>query len=297
MAKNLIKSTTLKKESVMVFDLNKDMMRSTVGEHGVMAGSIAELAAKCNYIITMLPATAHVTSVLTDATDGVFRHAKAGTMIIDSSTIDPIASKALHQQAVELSLRMLDAPVSGGVTGAEAGTLTFMVGGELATIDDARDLFAAMGKNVVHCGGAGSGGVTKLCNNLALAIQMIGTAEAMALGQKLGMDSATLAAVMNSSTARCWSSDAYNPVPGVMAGVPASRGYAGGFGNALMYKDLGLALGAAGAVDQFLPLGSRAAQMYGKLSGPQSAYKDLDFGSVYQYLATDSQAGKEQPLK
>ena len=131
---------------------------------------------------------------------------------------------------------MVDGPVSGGVTGAAAGTLTFMVGGSTEDLEAATPVFKAMGKNIVHCGNAGAGGVTKLCNNLALAISMIGTSEALALGQSLGMDPAKLSEVMNSSTARCWSSDSYNPCPGIMPNVPSSKGYAGGFGSALMLK-------------------------------------------------------------
>jgi 3-hydroxyisobutyrate dehydrogenase len=285
MARNLIKSSSLKKHMVMVYDINKENMKSVAGDTGLLAGSIPELAANCDYIITMLPATAHVNSVLLDVENGVFRHAKKGALIIDSSTIDPLASKALHQQANDLSLRMLDAPVSGGVTGAAAGTLTFMVGGDKSTLDDAQDILESMGKNIVHCGGAGTGGVTKLCNNLSLAISMIGTCEAMNLGTRLGMDPARLAAVMNTSTARCWSSDSYNPVPGVMAGVPASRGYTGGFGSALMYKDLGLVLQASSAVGASLPLGEHAANLYKQMSAEESVYKDKDFSVVYDYLS------------
>ena len=127
MAKNIIKSSSLKKELVMIYDISEESMRATAGDTGMIAGSIAELSSCCDYIITMLPATAHVNSVLLDSENGVFRHAKKNSLIIDSSTIDPITSKALHNKAAELSLRMLDAPVSGGVTGAAAGTLTFMV--------------------------------------------------------------------------------------------------------------------------------------------------------------------------
>lgn len=294
MARNLIKSNSLKKEMVMVYDINKESMQSSAGDSGVLAESIPDLASKCDYIVTMLPATAHVNSVLLDADNGVFRHAKEGSLIIDSSTIDPLASKALHQAASDLSLRMLDAPVSGGVTGAAAGTLTFMVGGDKPTVDDAQDILESMGKTIIHCGGPGTGGVTKLCNNLSLAISMIGTCEAMNLGKKLGMDPSQLASVMNTSTARCWSSDSYNPVPGVMDGVPASRGYSGGFGAALMSKDLGLVLQASSAVGAELPLGQHAADLYKDLSEEQSQYKDKDFSVVYEYLAKNEKNEKNE---
>eukprot|EP01035_Chromulina_nebulosa_P020401 gene20401-26472_t len=160
---------------------------------------------------------------------------------------------------------MLDAPVSGGITGAEAGTLTFMVGGLDDTLTKAKPILSAMGKNIVHCGGPGTGGIAKLCNNLALAISMIGTSEAMSLGIQLGMDPSKLASVMNTSTARCWSSDSYNPVPNILPNVPSSRNYSGGFASGLMEKDLSLAMNAASSVKARTPLGASAHQLYGLL--------------------------------
>jgi 3-hydroxyisobutyrate dehydrogenase len=260
MAENLLKSNQLKKEFVMVYDINADSSKKLADKGAKVASSVKELAASCNVIVTMLPATAHVCGVMR-GDNGIFKNAPAGALIIDSSTIDPLASKDLHAEAESHKMHMVDAPVSGGVTGAAAGTLTFMVGGSEQNLERSREFLAAMGKNIVHCGGAGAGGITKLCNNLALAISMIGTSEAMALGVRLGMDPKKLAGVMNTSTARCWSSDAYNPVPGVMANVPSSREYSGGFGSALMEKDLSLAMDAAQKVKARLPLGAQAHQV------------------------------------
>merc|ERR1712216_7218 len=151
---------------------------------------------------------------------------------------------------------MIDAPVSGGVGGAAAGTLSFMVGANTkADLEDAKGVLDIMGSNIFHCGDNGAGEATKLCNNLLLGISMVGVCEAYALGEKLGLDAKVLASVINTSTGRCWSTDTYNPFPGVMEGVPASRDYEGGFGSALMLKDLGLAIDAAKSGNQPLPLG------------------------------------------
>lgn len=279
MAINLLKQY----KNVTVFDLSTESVNTLVSK-GAKSASVKEIAQTCDCVVTMLPATKHVQSVL-QGPDGVFANAKKGTIIIDSSTIDPNATKALSAEATNAGLRMLDAPVSGGVTGAAAGTLTFMVGGEDEALTEATPVFKAMGKNIVACGGSGTGGVAKLCNNLALAISMIGTSEAMALGIKLGMEPSKLAGIMNTSTARCWSSDSYNPVPGVMEGVPSSRGYSGGFGSALMTKDLGLAMDAANAAKVALPLGSNAHQLYTLLCS--HGYAGKDFSSVFDYLAQD----------
>jgi 3-hydroxyisobutyrate dehydrogenase len=280
MASNLVKSATHPSD-VCVYDVMPENIEKLVAEGATGCPDVASLAAKCDTIITMVPATAHVTSLLKDA-NGIFAHAKKGTLIIDCSTIDPIASSNLSNEAATMGLRMIDAPVSGGVTGAAAGTLTFMVGGSDDNVSSATPTLDRMGAKIIHCGAPGAGGVTKLCNNLSLAISMIGTCEAMALGKRLGMDSNKLAEVMNTSTARCWSSDTYNPVPGVIEGVPANRDYAGGFGAALMEKDLTLAMNAASQVKARLPLGGSAHQLYGLLC--ENELGDRDFGVVYKYL-------------
>ena len=176
----------------------------------------------------------------------------------------------------------LDAPVSGGIGGAEAGTLTFMVGGAAQTFTGASAVFDAMGKNVVHCGDIGTGQVAKMCNNLSLAVSMIGTSEAINLAQSLGMDAKKVSEIMSTSTARCWSVDTYNPCPGVMDGVPSSRGYAGGFGVDLMLKDLGLATEAAKAAGAPVPLGAHSQQLYALISAKGGGGKD--FSSVFEFF-------------
>ena len=285
MALNLVKSAATPSD-ICVFDVMPANMEKLVAAGATGCSDVATLAAQCDTIITMVPATAHVTSLMKDK-GGIFENAKKGTLLIDCSTIDPLASQSLAREAAGHGLTLIDAPVSGGVTGAAAGTLTFMVGGTDETVTTASSTLNRMGTKIVHCGAAGSGGVTKLCNNLSLAISMIGTCEAMALGKRLGMDSKKLAEVMNTSTARCWSSDTYNPVPGVIDGVPASRDYAGGFGAALMEKDLSLAMNAATQVKARLPLGASAHQLYGLLC--ENNLGDKDFGVVYKYLTNNFQ--------
>ena len=177
---------------------------------------------------------------------------------------------------------MVDAPVSGGVGGAEAGTLTFMVGGSEVDFASASELLVSMGKNLVHCGGAGNGQVAKICNNLVLGISMNAVSEAMNLGVQLGIDPHTLAGIINTSSGRCWSSDTYNPHPGVLPGVPSSRDYEGGFGTDLMLKDMGLAADAAKSVKAPLPTGAAATAIYTAMS--QHGLGRKDFSAVYKFL-------------
>jgi 3-hydroxyisobutyrate dehydrogenase len=234
-------------------------------------------------IITMLPEPKHVSLVYRDGAHNLFAAARPGTMFIDASTIDPITARTLAQEAAGKQLTMLDAPVSGGIGGAEAGTLTFMVGApDLNTFERASQILRLMGKNIVHCGGAGTGQVAKVCNNLLLGISMAGVSEAFNLGQRLGMDPKILAQVINTSSGRCWSSDTYNPVPGLMPNVPASRDYNGGFGVDLMAKDLSLAVSAAHSVKSPLPLGAAAQQIYNQVSNHGLGKKD--FGVVYKWF-------------
>eukprot|EP01116_Phalansterium_solitarium_P024956 TRINITY_DN931_c0_g2_i1.p1 TRINITY_DN931_c0_g2~~TRINITY_DN931_c0_g2_i1.p1 ORF type:complete len:330 (-),score=111.71 TRINITY_DN931_c0_g2_i1:143-1132(-) len=245
------------------------------------AATPSEVASQVDVVITMLPSSPHVQSVYS-AANGVFAGLRRGSLLIDTSTIDPTAARTVAAAAVSHGAAMIDAPVSGGVGGAEAGTLTFMVGGDAESFDRAKPLLQCMGKNIVHCGSAGNGQVVKVCNNLVLGISMIGVSEAMNLGISLGMDAKTLAGIFNTSSARCWSSDTYNPVPGVLPNVPASRGYAGGFGVDLMAKDLGLAVNAAEQIKAPLPLAAVALQLYNLLSA--HGYGGKDFGSIYEFL-------------
>jgi 3-hydroxyisobutyrate dehydrogenase len=284
MAANLAK----KGFSVVALDVSEAAVNKLKSAHQNVTGARTpkEVAAKAKYIVTMLPSSPHVQSVYAGA-DGIFESIQSGSLLIDSSTIDPLVAREVATKAKQHKSDFVDAPVSGGVGGAEQGTLTFMVGGEKDVFERSKLVLEAMGKNIVHCGGSGNGQVVKLCNNLALAIEMIGISEAMNLGVSLGMDAKVLAGIFNTSTARCWSSDTYNPVPGVMPNVPSSRGYTGGFGVDLMAKDLGLAVGAATQIKAPLPLGGQALQIYNLLSANGGGGKD--FSSVFEFLQKKSQ--------
>jgi len=258
-----------------------------VAAGGQAAATVADAVTGADAVITMLPSSPHVARVLQEEVFDLASQAAAAPVLIDCSTIDPNVTKQLAAAAEAKGLGLLDAPVSGGVGGAEAGTLTFMVGGTDEALARGKPLFEAMGAKTVHCGAAGTGQVAKIVNNLILGISMLGVSEAMNLGIRLGADPKVLADIVNTSTGRCWSSDTYNPVPGVMDGVPASREYQGGFGSALMRKDLGLAAQAAQAVNVPLPAGSTALAMYELIS--QHGYGKKDFGSVYEFLAKRSE--------
>jgi len=278
MANNLLKN----QYPVIVFDLNKEVVAKLQASGARVAASPKEIAAEADQIITMLPSSPHVLSVYC-GDEGILRTVRKGALLIDSSTIDPNVARSVAAQVREKGASLLDAPVSGGVPGAEAGTLTFMVGGEKDDFERGKILLQNMGKNIVHCGGSGNGQVVKLCNNLVLAISMVGVSEAMNMGIKLGMDPKTLGEVLSTSTARCWSVDTYNPVPGVKENVPSSRGYTGGFGVDLMLKDLGLAVDAAKSVDAPVNLGDLAKSVYADLS-KKGAGKS-DFSVVYDFLS------------
>lgn len=258
MAANLLKAG----HEVVVFDLVATALERLRALGADSAPSPAALAGSgVAAVITMLPSSSHARSVYLGE-DGLLAGARKPLLLVDSSTIDPYTTRDLASAASERGHAMLDAPVSGGTAGAEAATLTFMVGGDSADFDRARPILTAMGRNIVHCGPVGTGEVAKLCNNLLLAISMIGVAEAMNLGAALGMEPKLLAGIFNTSTGRCWSSEQCNPWPGVMEGVPAARDYAGGFAADLMAKDLGLAADAARQAGAPLLLGAQAQQLY-----------------------------------
>ena len=232
----------------------------------------------------MLPASSHVEDLYL-GNGGVLKVVKPGTLIIDCSTIAPQTAKTVYQAAQAAGCAMIDAPVSGGTAGAAAGTLTFIVGGETEALERARPLLEKMGKNIFHAGDHGAGQVAKICNNMLLAIHMIGTAEALNLGTSLGLDAKVLSEIINKSSGRNWSSELYNPFPGVMENVPASRGYSGGFGVDLMLKDLGLAQEAALHAKAATPLGTLARNLYHLHS--LAGNGRLDFSSILELLQAD----------
>ncbi|OXI66997.1 3-hydroxyisobutyrate dehydrogenase [Burkholderia sp. AU28863] len=272
MAANLLKAG----HALTVFDLDAYAVDAAVRAGATAAASPRDAAARGSVIITMLPAAQHVRAVYL-GDDGVLAGARAGATLIDCSTIDPGTVRAVADAAAQRDCPLADAPVSGGTGGAQAGTLTFMVGANAALFERIRPVLLDMGKNVVHCGGTGTGQIAKICNNLLLGISMMGVAEAMALGATLGIEPAVLAGIINTSTGRCWSSDAYNPYPGVSDTAPAARGYAGGFAANLMLKDLGLATEAARSAHQPVWMGSLAQQLYQSMS--QQGLGTLDFSA------------------
>jgi len=278
MCRNLLKHG----HALKVYDVVPDLVKKLEKEGCEVAPSAGECARGVDVVITMLPSSPHVRSVYLGE-HGVLRGAKAGTPLIDSSTIDPLTSREVAMEARARGCPMVDAPVSGGVGGAEAGTLTFMVGGEAQDYEAAKPVLQAMGKNIVHCGGIGNGQVAKICNNMMLAIEMIATSEGMTLAAKLGMDPKTFAAIVNTSSGRCWSSDTYNPYPGVLDNVPASRGYSGGFGSDLMLKDLTLVTDAAKSAKHPVLLGALAQQVYQKHSNDGNGAKDFS-SVILQYM-------------
>ena len=279
MCRNLLKHG----HTVKAYDVVPDLLKKLTAEKGVEAATSGPDAARgVDLVITMLPSSPHVRAVYMGE-NGVLAAAKPGTPLIDCSTIDPLTSREVAMDARAKSCPMIDAPVSGGVGGAEAGTLTFMVGGEAKDFEAARPVLQCMGKNIVHCGGSGNGQVAKTCNNMMLAIEMIATSEGMTLAAKLGMDPKVFASIVNTSSGRCWSSDTYNPFPGVLENVPASRGYAGGFGADLMLKDLTLVTDAAKSAKHPVMLGALAQQIYQKHSVDGNGAKDFS-SVILQYM-------------
>ncbi|MDR5739623.1 3-hydroxyisobutyrate dehydrogenase [Caballeronia sp. LZ016] len=273
MAANLLKAG----HALTAFDLSAAALDAAKAAGATLAESPRAAAQEAEAVITMLPAAQHVKAVyLSD--DGVLAGVRAGVPLIDSSTIDPATARFIGEAAAAHGNPFADAPVSGGVVGAQAGTLTFMVGADEALFETLRPVLAGMGKNMVRCGETGTGQIAKICNNLLLAVSMIGVAEAMTLGETLGIDPAKLASIINTSTGRCWSADTCNPYPGIVETAPASRGYSGGFGADLMLKDLGLAVDAARGVRQPVFMGALAQQLYQSMS--QQGLGRLDFSGI-----------------
>lgn len=282
MASNLLRAG----HELTVFDLVPAAVAKAVSDGARAADDIAAVARSgAELIITMLPAARHVKAVYLPE-DGLLAHVPAGVHLIDSSTIDPMTAREVATRAAAQGNPMLDAPVSGGTGGAQAGTLTFMVGGEAQEFAFARPVLENMGRNVIHCGAAGNGQAAKMANNMLLGISMIGAAEAMSLGVSMGVDPEVLAGVINTSSGRCWSTDTYNPYPGVMEAVPSSRGYTGGFGMDLMVKDLGLATEAAKASGQPVIMGALAQQLYQSMSFDGNGH--LDFSAIIKRYMKDS---------
>jgi 3-hydroxyisobutyrate dehydrogenase len=278
MALNLIKAG----HEVLGFDLVQTQLDAFKVAGGIPKQSVAEAILDADVIISMLPASRHVEALyLGDS--GILAMAEPRSLLIDCSTISPRVAQELARTAMAKGFGMIDAPVSGGTAGAQAGTLTFMVGGDPADLERARPLLEQMGKNIFHAGASGSGQTVKVCNNMLLGIQMLGTSEALRLGIANGMDPTVLSNIMSKSSGRNWVLELYNPCPGVMENVPSSKEYAGGFGVDLMLKDLGLAIENAHDLDASVPLGDLSRALYEMHS--KAGNGQLDFSSVFNLRA------------
>ena len=277
MAANLVKAG----HRVTGFDLVSKAVESLAAKGGTAAASAAAAAAANEIVITMLPAGPQVRSVYLSE-DGLLAHARKDALLIDCSTIDVETARAVAAAAAEAGFDMLDAPVSGGVGGSEAATLTFMVGGEEAVFSRARPILEAMGRTIVHAGPAGNGQAAKICNNMMLGVSMIAVCEAFSLAERLGLEAQTLFDISAKSSGQCWALTSYCPVPGPVPASPANRDYAPGFTAAMMLKDLRLAQQAAGASAAPTPLGATAANLY-QLFVDEGA-GGRDFSAIYRFI-------------
>ena len=268
--------------AVKVFDLVPESLERAIKAGCIVAGDAREAVTSCDLAISMLPAGEHVRGLWLAEGGGqdLLGALPAGAQVIDCSTIDVASARAVGDAAKARGIRFLDAPVSGGVTGAAAGTLTFIVGGESADFEAARPILACMGQNLFHAGALGAGQIAKMCNNMLLAIHMAGTAEALALGVKEGLDPGVLSTIMGKSSGNNWSLERYNPWPGVMENAPASRGYEGGFMTRLMVKDLGLAMALAEHAHSAVPMGALARNLF-NLHASQGR-ESKDFSSILE---------------
>lgn len=266
---------------LMVYDLQPALIEALVAKGAIAVQSPREAVAGAEVVISMLPSSAAVASLYLGE-HGILDAIAAGALIIDCSTIDAATARRVAAAAHAAGKVMIDAPVSGGVAGAAAGTLTFICGGAAEDVRRAEAVLLQMGKKVFHAGDHGAGQTAKLCNNMLLAVHMIGTCEALQLGVDNGLDPAVLSEIMLASSGRNWSLELYNPWPGVMENVPASRDYQGGFAVNLMNKDLGLALEAALASGSSTPLGSLAKSLYAVHASQGNG--QLDFSSIQKFF-------------
>lgn len=277
MASNLAKTG----HEVRALDLSKEAVSKAVASGCIAAKNTKDAVEGAEVVVTMLPAGQHV-SLVYMGEDGVFAHAKKGAVFIDCSTIDVATARDVIAQAEEKGFAMIDAPVSGGVGGAAAGTLTFMCGGTKAAYERAELILEAMGKNIFHAGDAGNGQVAKVCNNMLLGIHMIGTCEAFNLAEKLGLDAQTFFDISRTASGQNWSMTSYCPAPGPVESAPSNRDYEAGFAAAMMLKDLRLAQTAASNAKAATPLGAQAEAIYSLMEA--SGNDGLDFSGVMKLI-------------
>ena len=279
MARNLIKAG----HSLKVYDVSEEAVNFVVQSGAKRAQSVQDAAKAVDFVVTMLPVGGNVRDVY--LADGVITAADQGTVLVDSSTIDVETARAVHAAAAERGFAMLDAPVSGGVAGADAATLTFMCGGDKATFQKALPLLQQMGKNIVHCGGPGFGQATKICNNMVAGIITLATAEAFVMGEKLGVARQTLFDVMSTSSAGSFILSRMCPVPGPVPGSASSNGFKPGFAAKLMLKDLRLSQAAAQMAEASTPLGAAATAAFAMHVA--NGHGDLDISSIVKLISKD----------
>lgn len=277
MATNLAKADY----DVRAFDLSEPAIANAVKAGCKAAKDVKDAVSEADVVVTMLPAGKHVRTVYTSE-EGVFSYAKKGTLFIDSSTIDVPTARDIIAKAEAKGFAMIDAPVSGGVGGAAAGSLTFMCGGEKSAYDQAKPILDHMGKNVFHAGEAGNGQVAKVCNNMLLGIHMIGTCEAFNLAEKLGLDAQTFYDISSTASGQNWSMTSYCPAPGPVPSAPSNKDYAPGFAAGMMLKDLRLAQEAASTARVATPLGAQSEALYALMEA--AGKDDLDFSGVMKLI-------------
>ena len=273
MAANLVKAGHV----VRAFDLADAASAAAKANGCAVFGTVREAVAGVDAVVSMLPNGAIVDGVYGG---DVIGHAPASALLLDCSTIDVATARKVAGDAAAAGYAMVDAPVSGGIAAANAGTLTFMVGGSDAAYARAEPILSAMGKAVIHAGAIGAGQAAKICNNMLLGASMIATCEAFALAEKLGLDLQTFYDISSKASGQNWSMTSYCPVPGVGPQSPADNDYAGGFATALMLKDLRLAMAAADDVDADVPMGTRAAALYEEFAAAGAG--GLDFSAIIQ---------------
>ena len=278
MAINLVKAG----HAVTAFDLSAAALAQVKAEGAAVAATAAEAVTGAEFVISMLPAGKHVLGLYLGE-QGVAGNISKDALVIDCSTIDADSARKVGAGLAAQGIAFIDAPVSGGVGGAKAGTLTFIVGGDAVHFERAKTVLGNMGKNLFHAGAVGAGQVAKICNNMLLSILMVGTSEALQMGVDNGLDPKVLSDIMLKSSGRNWTLELYNPCPDVMPNVPSSNGYQGGFMVDLMAKDLGLALEAAMQSNSSTPMGALARSLY--VAHQRAGNGKLDFSSIFKLFA------------
>ena len=278
-------------QHVVAVDMSKELLEKATDQGVETASSALAALDGCDAIITMLPSDAAVQSVYLDS--GLLESLAKDTLVIDCSTISAEAAKNLHSAGDALGVSVVDAPVSGGTAGAKTGTLSFICGGSEDAVKRATPLLQVMGANVFHAGAAGAGQIAKIANNMLLAVLMTGTSEALSFGVDNGLDPTVLSEIMKASSGNNWVLEKYNPWPGVMDGVPAANGYQGGFGTALMQKDLGLALALAEQSNSATPMGQRARDLYATFVAENETAIADDFSGIVRHFSAEAGSSED----